>query len=263
MKLKNLLSNKNVVTILGAIMIVVVLYIFYNWRVNKAINPIKVPYAVVTIGPRTEIKSDMIDYLEIQESSLKGNVLTNVNNAKAANPILGMYTNVNVTIPAGSLFYKEQLVRPDELIDSFLIQIEDDQVAYNFKVDVSSTYGNSVFPGHYIDVYFKGVDNGKIIYGKLVSNVKVLAVKDSSGNHVFENMTENRKPSIIIFGVTEEMSKLLRATEYMKDAELIIVPTNMSYKIEGKIEGENINPEDVRPEYSDVEIKAFIEDRIG
>ena len=81
-----------------------------------------------------------------------------------------------------------------------------------------------------------------------------MAVKDSSGNHVFENMTENRKPSIIIFGVTEEMSK---------DAELIIVPTNMSYKIEGKIEGENINPEDVRPEYSDVEIKTFIEDRIG
>ena len=104
MKLKNLLSNKNVVTFLGAILIVIVLYVAYRYAVNKAIHPIRIPYAVVTIGPRTEITSDMIDYLEIQETALRGNVLTNVNNTKAANPILGMYTNVNVTIPAGSLF---------------------------------------------------------------------------------------------------------------------------------------------------------------
>lgn len=259
MKLKNLLSNKNVVTILGVILIVVVLYVFYNWRVNKAINPIKVPYAVVTIGPRTEITSDMIDYLEIQESSLKGNVLTNVNNGKAANPILGMYTNVNVTIPAGSLFYKEQLVKFEELADSFLMKIDDGMIAYNLNVDIDSTYGNSIYPDHYIDIYFKGVENGKIVFGKLVSNVKVLAVKDSDGNHVFENTTENRKPSIAIIAVTEEMSKLLRAAEYIRDSELVIVPTNVSYRIdEGKM-----SADEVVTEYSDSEIKAFIEDKIA
>ena len=64
MKLKNLLSNKNVVTFLGAILIVIVLYVAYRYAVNKAIHPIRIPYAVVTIGPRTEITSDMIDYLE-------------------------------------------------------------------------------------------------------------------------------------------------------------------------------------------------------
>ena len=58
MKLKNLLANKNVVTILGAILIVIVLYAFYMWKVNSAINPISVPYAKVTIGPRTKITND-------------------------------------------------------------------------------------------------------------------------------------------------------------------------------------------------------------
>ena len=259
MKLKKLLSNKNVVTILGAIAIVVVLYLFYNWRVNQAINPIKVPYAVVTIGPRTEITSDMIDYLEIQESSIKGNVLTNVNNTKAANPILGMYTNVNVTIPAGSLFYREQLVKFEELADSFLMKIEDGMVAYNLKVDVESTYGNSVYPNHYIDVYFKGAEGGKIVFGKLLTNVKVLAVKDSAGNHVFENTTEERTPAIVIFAVTEEMSKLLHASEYISDAELIIVPTNVSYQIdEGKLEAE-----EVVTELSSEDIKTYIENKIA
>ena len=36
-------------------------------------------------------------------------------------------------------------------------------VAYNFKVNTLTTYGNSMYPGNYVDVYFKGVDGTKII----------------------------------------------------------------------------------------------------
>ena len=250
MKLKNLIANKNVVTILGAILIVVVLYAFYNWRVSQAINPIRVPYAKVTIGPRTEITNDMIAYVDVQQSALKGNVLTNVNNNNQPKKIVGRYTNVNCTIPAGSYFYDEAVVLFEDLADSFLIDIPDNMVAYNFKVNVMSTYGNSVYPGNYVDVYFKGVVDDKIIWGKLVSNVKVLAVKDSNGNHVFENASENRAPSQIIFAVTEEINGLLRTAEYINRAELILVPTNVSYKYES---------EEITTEISDSAIREYIE----
>lgn len=243
--MKKLLANKNVVTILGAVLIVIVLYAFYNWRVNKAIEPIKVPYAKVEIGPRTEITSDMIEYVDIQRAALKGNVLTNANTQ-----IVGMYTNINNTIPAGSMFYKDALVRFEELADSFLIQMPDNMVAYNFKVDVSSTYGNSIYPGNYVDIYFKGIENNKILLGKLAQNLKVLAVKDSKGNHVFENTTEGRTPSQIIFAVPEEMHELLRTAEYISGVELIIVPTNVSYKLETN---------EIVTEITSTEIKAFIE----
>ena len=243
--MKKLLANKNVVTILGAVLIVIVLYAFYNWRVNKAIEPIKVPYAMVEIGPRTEITSDMIGYVDIQQAALKGNVLTNANTQ-----IVGMYTNINNTIPAGSMFYKEALVRFEELADSFLIQMPDEMVAYNYKVNVMTTYGNSIYPGNYVDVYFKGVQNNKILLGKLAQNIKVLAVKDNNGNHVFENTTEGRTPSQIIFAVPEEMHELLRIAEYIVDAELIIVPTNVSYKLETN---------EIVTEITSEEIKAFIE----
>ena len=254
MKLKNLLANKNVVTFLGAILLAIVIYGFYSWRLNKAISPIEVPYALVTIGPRTEIKPEMIGTLKIQRDSMKGNILTNINNQEAAKPIVGMYTNVNVTIPAGSMFYEEQLVKFENLADSFLISIPDNMVAYNFKVNVMSTYGNSIYPGNYVDVYFKGEENSKIVFGKLVTNVKVLAVKDSSGNHVFENISEGRTPSQIIFAVTEEMSKLLRTAEYMTSAELILVPTNVSYRYES---------DKITTEISSTEIMSFIEDSMA
>lgn len=244
--MKNFLANKNVVTILGAILIVIVLYLFYNWRVNQAIEPVRVPYAKVTIGPRTEITSDMIGYVDIQQTAIKGNILTNINEQ-----IVGKYTNINVTIPEGSLFYRDTIVKFDELADSFLINIPDGMVAYNFKVDVMKTYGNSIYPGNYVDIYFKGIVDDKIKLGKLVENVKVLAVKDSNGNHVFENTTDNRTPNQIIFAVTNEMHELLRTAEYMSDTELILVPTNVSYKIE--------DTNQIVTQLTSEEIKSYIE----
>ena len=255
MKLKNLLANKNVVTILGAIVIVIVLYAFYMWRVNSAINPISVPYALVEIGPRTKITNDMIGYVDIQPSAMKGNVLTNANTQ-----IIGMYTNINSTIPEGSLFYEGLVVRFEDLADSFLIDMPKDadgnyMIAYNFKVDMNSTYGNSIYPGNYVDIYFvrkeESSRGGKVLYGKLASNVKALAVKDASGNHVFENITENRAPSQIILATTEELSALLRVAENINDSKLILVPTNISYRYESE--------EEITTEISDEDIKGYIE----
>ena len=256
MKLKNLIANKNVVTILGAVAIVVILYAFYMWRVNTAINPISVPYAKVTIGPRTKVTNDMIGYLDIQQSSIKGRVLTNANTQ-----IIGMYTNVNSTIPEGSLFYEGLIVRFEDLADSFLIDMPKDNEgnymeAYNFNVDTKSTYGNSIYPGNYVDIYFirkdSSTDDGKIMYGKLATNVKVLAVKDSSGNHVFENITENRQPSQIILAVTDELASLLRVGESISDSRLILVPTNVTYRYESK--------DEIALEVNDEDVKSFIEE---
>lgn len=254
MKLKSLLANKNVVTILGAILIVIVLFAFYKWRLNEAINPISVPYAVKTIGPRTKITADMIDYVEVRQSALKGNILIN-----APRDIINMYTNVNTTIPEGGFFYSDLIVKFENLADSFLIDMPKDEngeymTAYNFKVNVETTYGNSIYPGNYVDIYFRTTDGDKILYGRLASNVKTLAVKDKNGNHVFENITENRAPNQIILAVTEDLSSLLRVAESMADSELILVPTNVIYRPDYEEKKDSIITE-----VSDDEIRSRIE----
>ncbi len=255
MKLKNLLANKNVVTIFGAILIVIVLYAFYNWRVKQAIDPIRVPVASRTIGPRTEITLDMIAYVDIQQSAIRNTVLTNVNNDNQPKKIVGRYTNVNCTIPEGSFFFDGMVVLASELPDSFLDDpvLKDGMVAYNYTVNMKSTYGNSIYPGNYVDIYFRGIQDSKVVFGKLVQNVKVLAVKDSSGNHVFENMEENRTPSQIIFAVTAEIHELLRTVESLGNAEIILVPTNVAYK--------NTENEEIAMEITSEEIKNYIEEK--
>lgn len=247
-KLKQILSNKNTVTFIAAILIVLVLYIFYNWRVSQATSPIRIPYANQTINPRTKITNEMISYLEMPSTAVKGNVVTNANN------IVGMYTNVNGVIPAGSLFYSSQIVRQEELPDSFLLNIQDGYIPYNFDVNMKSTYGNSIYPGNYVDVYFKGVQNGKLMIGKLLENVKVLSVKDASGRPVFETSDNDRVPSQIIFAVTPEIHLLLRKAEYLSAVNIIIVPNNTSLKLE---DGE----EDVAVTVKSETIKNFIEEQ--
>lgn len=251
-KLKQFLSNKNTVTIIGALLIFLVLYFFYNWKIDQATSPITVPYALVTIEPRTKITSDMIGYVEIPQASIKGNIITNSD--YLINNDADMYTNVNAAVPAGSLFYRSQIISKEELPDSFLISIPEGYIAYNFSVDIKSTYGNSMYPGNYVDVYFKGINqDGLLMVGKLVENVNILAVKDSGGRHVFETSSEERTPSQIIFAVTNEIHLLLRKAEYIKNAEIILVPTTASLQLEGE--------EQVVINVTSETIKQYIEDQ--
>ena len=68
----------------------------------------------------------------------------------------------------------------------------------------------------------------------MLENVKVLAVKDSSGQAVFANLDEQRTPAMVVFAVPEEYYILLKKAEYLRtyDSTLIPVPTNESLKDE-------------------------------
>jgi hypothetical protein len=81
--------------------------------------------------------------------------------------------------------------------------------------------------------------------GKFVENVKVLAVKDASGQPVFANLDEKRTPAMIVFAVPEEYYILLKKAEFLRnyDTTLIPVPTNESLeenKGEVKISSEDL-----------------------
>lgn len=221
--IKRFFQNKNTVTIIGVILIVGLLYFGYNSKINDATNPISVPVAKQTIQPRTKITKDMIEYVKIPKAGIKDGVV------KSSNLVIGKYANINSTIPKGSMFYSEMLVNEDQLPDSAFVEVDEGDVPYNFAVTMASTYGNSMYPGNYIDIYMKAKsETGEIMVGKLIEDVKVLAVKDSSGRNVFDNLAEKRVPAYLIFGVSNEIHILLRKATYLSGSsysiELFPVP---------------------------------------
>ncbi len=233
--LKKFLTNKNTVTFLGVILAVVVLYIGYNWRVRSATNPISVPYAINTINAGTEITEDMVDVTDVPPSMLKGDVI------RDKQSVVGMYTMADSVIPEGSLFYKRAVCEEEQLPANIILKYPKGYVLYYMAVNMETTYSNSIYPGNYIDVYLKAslriqngdtVETSKVTFGKLLENVKVLAVRDSNGKNVFSNVEENSVPSQLIFAVPQEYYLLLKKAEYLGtfETELLPVPTAESLK---------------------------------
>ncbi len=230
--LKKIITNKNTITIIGVIVILGLLYWGYNSTIEGQVKPVQIPVARQTIQPRTLITDDMITYIEVPSIAVNQNVQRNKAN------VVGMYSNVNTVIPAGSMFYSDVLVSEDKLPDSAFTAVKDGERPYALSVTTASTYGNSIFPGNKIDIFMKAVDeSGQIMVGRLLAQVEVLAVKDSAGQNVFEDSTVNRTPATLLFGVPEDVFVLLKKTEYLKSfgVELFPVPYGGTIPIEGDL----------------------------
>ena len=238
---RKFLQNKNTVTVVGVVLAIFVLYFAYTMRIKSTLNPVTVPYAATQILSGTQITEDMISTRQVPPSMLEGDVIQDIG------AIVDKYTAADTIIPKGSLFYRRAVVEREELPDNIILQYPKGYVLYNLAVSTESTYGNSVMPGNYIDIYLKAVnkmaenpdgtqiltaDADKVMLGKLIANIPVLAVKDSSGQPVFQNMDEERVPSMVVFAVPEEYYILLKKAEFMRtyDTTLILVPTNESLK---------------------------------
>lgn len=239
--IKRFISNKNTVTILCTIAAILVLWVGYNMRVKSATTPVKVPYAKVEIQPRTLITESMIGYMEVPQSMVSTNVI------RVNSEIIGKYSNYNTLIPQGSMFYKSALAEWKDMPDSAFADIPDGYTVVSLSVNYDTTFGNSIFPGNYIDLYFRSSEGGLVLFGKFIESIKVLAVKDSSGQNVFENSENLGTPAALLFAVPEDLHLLLRKATYI-GAEIVPVPRNSSYCADGQCDTE------VSSEY----IKEFI-----
>ena len=250
--IKKFFTNKNTVTVVGVILAIVILYVGYNMRINQAITPVTVPYALEEINPRVQITEDMVGTMEIPRSMIDNNsdIITNIAD------VVDMYSQGDSVIPQGSLFYKRSVVSREQLPDSIILDYPKGYVLYNLSVDMSSTYSNSIYPGNYIDIYLKVqnaaenaegvVADDRIMIGKLLENVKVLAVYDSNGNNVFFFFQEKTVPAQIIFAVPEEYHILLRKASYLRAYESEIIPVPTAESLEDEPGDVNLSSEDLR-----------------
>lgn len=225
-KVAKFLKNKNTVTILGVLACILILYVAYNYRVKQAINPVLVPVAKVDIQPRTLITEDMVEYIQVPPAMINSNVIRDKVN------IVNYYSNYNTLIPAGSMFFGSAVISKAELPDAAFIEVPEDKVLFNLPVTMATTYGNAMMPGGYIDLYFKGRnEQGDIMVGKLLSNIKILAVKDGAGKNVFETTEEERTPAYLFFAVDPDVHLLLRKCMYLSSisVELIPVPNTVNF----------------------------------
>lgn len=227
--IKRFFKNKNTVTIFAVILSLAILYWAYMWRIQKATEPVSVPYSLGELEPRTLITGDMVSTKKVPGRTVTANVITNTS------MIIGKYVSNDAVIPQGSLFYADTLKTWEEMPRSSYADIPEGYTVVALPVTLESTYGNSIFPGNYIDLYYVTRDNKttKLILGKLIESIKVLEVMDSEGNNVFEKSVEVPSPSSLIFAVPEKIHLLLRKALYL-NGNIIPVPRNVEYSTNPK-----------------------------
>ena len=210
-----LFHNKSIVTLVSIVVCLAILFFAYRYRVNTAINAIDVPLATRRLEPREEITKDSFR-----------TVITNKNN------VIGKYVNYNTYIPEGSLFYSSAVVTWDHMPDSAWADIKEGYTVFSLSVDAGTTYGNSIFPGDKIDLYYQNQMDGKIFIGPLITGIEVLAVKDENGSHIFKKSAEQTQAAELIFAVPDEMFSLINRANYISGSVIMPIPRNSSYNAE-------------------------------
>lgn len=227
---KKFITNKNTITIIGIIVIIILLYVGYDMTVKKSVDPINVPVAKDRIGSEKEITYDDISYRNVSKVVVEDNVLTN------ASLIVGKYTNINVTIPKGSMFYSEWLVDKESLPGKWIENVDfaNGEEAYYFNTNTVATLGNSVLPNSYIDIYMTAKDDDdNIMFGKLLENIKVLVVHDGNGGNVFSDSSSIGSPAFLGFALKHDFYILLQKAERLSGygIELILAPQGVTPQI--------------------------------
>ena len=231
---KKFFTNKNTITIIGVVAILIILYVMYTKTINNATEKISVPVAAKTINPQTQITAEDIKYIEVAKAAKPDGVLMN------QKEIIDKYTGVGCTIPEGSMFYKSVLVLKEDLPGNWLTLLEKDalgnlQKPYYFSVNTTTTFGNSIQPGDYVDFYVRTyADNDTLMFGKMISNIKILAVTDAGGRDVFRSSQDIGTPAFLNIGLSSELHDLLKKAEYLNgtDIELIVIPHGGAVKEE-------------------------------
>ena len=224
--LKKFFTNKNTVTIIGVVAILVILYFLYTSTVNNATEKVQVPVAANTINPQTQITAEDVTYVEVANAAKPDDVIMN------DSEIIGKYTGVGMTVPQGSMFYAGVVVEKEDLPGSWLKLLEKDalgnlQKPYYFPVNVTTTFGNSIQPGDYVDFYVKTYNEQDVLmFGRMIENVKVLAVTDSDGQNVFRSQGDIGDPAFLDIGLSDELHDVFRKSENINEVEieLIVVP---------------------------------------
>lgn len=228
---KKFITNKNVVTVLGVVVVLIILFVGYTSSIKKETNPLQIPVANKKIGPQTQITSEDVAYVEVASRMVGEGVI------RSSSQIVGKYTNVNVTVPKGSVFYTDWVTEAENVPGNWIEQLdyEAGELGYYMSVNIENTLGNSVLPNTYIDIYMKANDeNGTTMFGKLMKNIEVLVVHDGNGKNIFRDSTNVGTPSKIGFAVSQDLYILLKKAEYL-NIDLVLVPRGKTVPTEDYI----------------------------
>ena len=222
--IKNIISNKNTLTILGVLAGVVAIYFVYDNRVKSATSLVQAYYVKSPVTSNTQLTKEMLGKVQVNANVTKiyKGLVTNESQIKDKNNEY-FYVNYDHSLSAGQLLSTEDLVAPDKKLPNKTYKLDQNLKQFDISVDLNLTQGNSIAPGNSIDLWVLGKSEDKsIIFTRFVENLEVIDVVDSKWITTAGN--ESGVPKWLITAVDEETWLLLKKSERLNNYEFKLVP---------------------------------------
>lgn len=228
--------KKQILIGVAAIALVASIYLYNKYTTKAELDEVLAYYVAVDIPPRTEITEDMILERSTPSRSIPPNAIKN------KKEIIGKFTSQGYGLSPNSHFFEDVLVEKEQLPDAALLKLNEGEAALPLIVDLESSLANSIIPESKVDMYFsssKQTEEGsKVINGTFLENVRVLSVKDSAADNVFDDEATSKKEKtltkIYIFAVPEEYVDLVEKSK--KIGEVSPVATSRTYNKDAVVE---------------------------
>lgn len=248
--MKKSVWKKRLVSMLLVIVLIASILIYTKTTINAEVNETVVYVTKTDIPPRTKITEEMVVKHTLPSRGIPLNAVTELDE------IVGKWTISGYGIAANSFIYENKIVKQKELPDAGLLELKDGEIAVPLLVDLETSLGNSIVPNSNVDLYFKkslaDEDNQELaMLGVLASNIRVVAVKDSTASNVFDstgqvdstesnnvtNSSSNELAKIYIFAVPKELGELIVKGKML--GEVFPVATGETYKSDLEVESTN------------------------
>ncbi len=187
-------------------------YKVYETTVQAAIDPVLIPVAARYLKSGTVIQREDIQMIEVPRPVVLEGV------EKDPELLLGQAVDTYNAIAEGSLFYEALLIPKEELHDVSAFPLLENEAAVTIDADIKTSYANSILPGHQIDLYFQGYatqadeSEKRVLYGQLVSQARVIAVRDSTGKNI--DAQSDKATSVIVVALAYEDADLVQRAKF-------------------------------------------------
>ena len=223
-------KHKLLVSLILVILMSMLTYISYKQALLKAAKLVEIPVTSKYLKSNTLITKEDITYITLPAFVILDNVETDSNN------IIGKYINTFDALGKNSLFYKDIIIEATSIDNAYLFDLKNNEVAISIDADVKSSYANSILVGQLIDLYFIGnlktnfLDNTStnLVYGQIVKNARVIAVKDKNGDSI--NAESELDTNVVVVALSQEDANIVELAKNIGEVNLVISYDNINEK---------------------------------
>jgi len=203
---------------IGLLVLLLLAYGFSTVYINHQLDLVDVYVALHTIDARTLITESDLSVIQVPKAYLNPEAIID------KTEIINKYTLIQGVIPKGSYFYGDMLENIDNAKDRSTLLLKDLQVVFTLEVDLVLTAGNTLLAGQKVDIYGTLRNSSKTIVDLLLSQVRILSIKDKAGNELKSNSKES--PKLMLLAIQKDQVVLLTKLLTLGDLSLTATPYN-------------------------------------